>query len=116
MLARKILMYRPLLAGMVLTATIIAHGMTPLGLDVRAHAAKINNVIIDDTDNGASGGALRGAMVPVHQTSFAIPTARPDKALSYGIKLVNIELPQSKPALDSIFPVSTARLGDMIRT
>ena len=116
MLARKTLMYRPLLAGMVLTATIIAHGMTLLGLDMRAHAAKINNVIIDDTDNGASGGALRGAMVPVHQTSFAIPTARPDKALSYGVKPVNIELPQSKPALDSIFPVSTARLGDMIRT
>jgi hypothetical protein len=83
----------------------------PLGFDMTAHAAKIKNVTVSD-----SGDAARsGAMVPVHQASFAIPTSRPDKALSYGSKPVNIQLPQSKPALESIFPVSTAHLADMIR-
>ncbi|MDB2390478.1 peptidoglycan DD-metalloendopeptidase family protein [Alphaproteobacteria bacterium] len=108
---RKNLIYRRLLAGAMLTATIIAHDMTPIGFDMRAHAAKVNNAIVNDSDDGV----FSGAMVPVHQASFAIPTSRPDKALYYGTKPVDIEIPQSKPALDSIFPVSTARLGDMIR-
>ena len=113
---RKNLIYRHLIAGAVLTASIIAPGIMPLDFDMRAHAAKINNVIINGSGSSVSGGVLGGAMVPVHQASFAIPTSRPDKALSYGTESVSIELPQSKPALDSIFPVSTAYLGDMIRT
>ena len=112
MLVRKNLIYRHLLAGAILTATIIASGFTPLGFDLRANAAKINNVIVTDTEDGVFGGE----MVPVHQASFAIPKARPDKVLSYGSIPVNIALPQSKPALESIFPVSTARLADMIRS
>ena len=112
MLVRKNFIYRHLLAGAILTATIIASGFTPLGFEMRAHAAKINNVIITDSDDGVFGGE----MVPVHQASFAIPKARPDKVLSYGSIPVNIALPQSKPALESIFPVSTARLADMIRS
>ncbi|MGB1953376.1 MAG: peptidoglycan DD-metalloendopeptidase family protein [Candidatus Puniceispirillum sp.] len=108
---RKNSIYRHALAGAVLTATILAPGLTPLGFDMHAHAAKINNVTIDESGDAALGGA----MVPVHQASFAIPTSRPDKALSYGSKPVSIQLPQSKPALESIFPVSTAHLADMIR-
>ena len=108
---RKNSIYRHVLAGAVLTATIIAPGLVPLGFDMTAHAAKIKNVTASDSGDAA----LNGAMVPVHQASFAIPTSRPDKALSYGSKTVTIQLPQSKPALESIFPVSTAHLADMIR-
>ena len=108
---RKNSIYRHVLVGAVLAATIIAPGLMPLGFDMTAHAAKIKNVTVSDSGDAA----LSGAMVPVHQASFAIPTSRPDKALSYGSKPVNIQLPQSKPALESIFPVSTAHLADMIR-
>ena len=76
--ARKNPIYRHMLAGAVLTATIIAPGLMPLGFDMTAHAAKIKNVTVSDSGDAA----LSGAMVPVHQASFAIPTSRPDKALS----------------------------------
>ncbi len=52
---------------------------------------------------------------PIIQIKTALPTGRPDKALAYPNKPVFITLPVSKPALEDVFPKSTATISEMIR-
>ncbi len=56
-----------------------------------------------------------GPMRPIIQIKPALPTGRPDKALAYPSHPVSITLPVSKPALEDVFPRSTATIGEMIR-
>ncbi len=54
-------------------------------------------------------------MQPVIQLTPALPKSRPDKALAYPNNPVSIALPVSKPALEDVFPRSTASINEMIR-
>ena len=54
-------------------------------------------------------------MRPVIQLQPVLPTSRPDKALAYPNKPVSITLPVPKPALEDVFPISTATVSEMIR-
>ena len=54
-------------------------------------------------------------MQPVLQTAPALPKPRPDPALAYEIRPVNIAVPHSKPALRDVLPTSTATLAEMIK-
>jgi murein DD-endopeptidase MepM/ murein hydrolase activator NlpD len=54
-------------------------------------------------------------MQPVIRTQPVLPTSRPDKALAYPNKPVSITLPVPKPALEDVFPTSTATVSEMIR-
>ena len=54
-------------------------------------------------------------MEPVFQTTPALPKPRPDPALAYGIRPVDIAVPHSKPALEEVLPTSTATLAEMIK-
>jgi murein DD-endopeptidase MepM/ murein hydrolase activator NlpD len=56
-----------------------------------------------------------GPMQPVIRTQPVLPTSRPDKALAYPNNPVSITLPVPKPALDDVFPLSTATVSEMIR-
>ncbi|MDB4852986.1 peptidoglycan DD-metalloendopeptidase family protein [Alphaproteobacteria bacterium] len=54
-------------------------------------------------------------MQPVFQTAPALPKPRPDPALAYEIRPVDIAVPHSKPALKDVLPTSTATLAEMIK-
>ena len=54
-------------------------------------------------------------MQPVIRTQPVLPTSRPDKALAYPNNPVSITLPVPKPALEDVFPISTASVSEMIR-
>ena len=54
-------------------------------------------------------------MRPVIQTKSILPTSRPDIALAYPNNPVSITLPVQKPALEDVFPKSTATISEMIR-
>ena len=54
-------------------------------------------------------------MRPVIQLKPVLPTSRPDKALAYPSNPVSITLPVPKPALEDVFPRSTATISEMIR-
>ena len=54
-------------------------------------------------------------MRPVIQMKPILPISRPDKALAYPNNPVSITLPVPKPALEVVFPRSTATIGEMIR-
>ena len=56
-----------------------------------------------------------GPMQPVIRTQPVLPTSRPDKALAYPNNPVSITLPVPKPALEDVFPISTATVSEMIR-
>ena len=56
-----------------------------------------------------------GPMQPVIRTQPVLPTSRPDKALAYPNNPVSITLPVPKPALEDVFPISTASVSEMIR-
>lgn len=56
------------------------------------------------------------SMQPVLQTAPALPAIRPDRALAYPAISVSISIPKSKPALENVFPKSTATVSEMIRT
>ena len=53
-------------------------------------------------------------MQPVIQAQPVLPTSRPDKALAYPNNPVSITLPVPKPALEDVFPISTATISEMI--
>ena len=53
-------------------------------------------------------------MQPVLRTQPVLPTSRPDRALAYPNKPVSITLPVPKPALEDVFPISTATVSEMI--
>jgi murein DD-endopeptidase MepM/ murein hydrolase activator NlpD len=54
-------------------------------------------------------------MRPIIQLKPVLPTSRPDKALAYPSNPVSITLPAPKPALEDVFPKSTATISEMIR-
>ena len=54
-------------------------------------------------------------MQPVFQTAPALPKPRPNRALAYEIRPVDIAVPHSKPALKDVLPTSTATLAEMIK-
>ena len=56
-----------------------------------------------------------GPMQPVFRTQPVLPTSRPDRALAYPNNPVSITLPVPKPALEDVFPISTATVSEMIR-
>ena len=56
-----------------------------------------------------------GQMQPVVREQPVLPTGRPDRALAYPNNPVSITLPVPKPALEDVFPISTATVSEMIR-
>lgn len=49
------------------------------------------------------------------QSSLAMPKPRPDPTLAYDLQPVEIALPQAKPSLRDIMPLSTERLAETIK-
>ena len=54
-------------------------------------------------------------MQPVIQTEPALPKPRPDPALAYDLRPVEIALPHAKPSLRDILPLSTLTLAETIK-
>ena len=54
-------------------------------------------------------------MQPVIQTEPALPKPRPDPALAYDLQPSKIVLPQARPSLEDILPLSTITLAEMIK-
>ena len=69
---------------------------------------------IGDESTQAAEDAL-APMRPVIQIKPVLPTSRPDTALAYPNNPVVITLPIPKPALEDVFPRSTATISEMIR-
>ncbi len=68
--------------------------------------------------SGESSQATQDALAPMRpviQIKPALPTSRPDTALAYPNTPVVITLPVPKPALEDVFPRSTATVSEMIR-
>ena len=69
-------------------------------------------------DSHADIKAINVAYAPMHtvvKNKPTLPRQRPDPALAYGLQPVDIPLPQSKPALHDILPISTVTLAETIK-
>ena len=90
-------------------------------LSVFAASLFFSMLCLAHADTRISGEAAQATqdtltpMRPVIQLQPVLPTSRPDKALAYPSNPVSITLPVQKPALEDVFPRSTATISEMIR-
>ena len=94
----------PSRAKVVFTAIVLSFATGPLlALDTPDSFSDALEINVTDTP-----------MHSGHQITQTLPKPRPDPALSYGMRPVTIALPQLKPALEDVLPISTRTLASTI--